>query len=195
MAPFKRSTPPAPSAAAAIRALDERLAELKERRKQVIAEIIELEANGAKPIAGDVVAPLYQDALALLAGTSPPPPPVASDNARLHGLFRERDAIDRALTLGDQQGFRLRVENRAELAHDIEQAWRKAIVRTAALLEELEQLAQERVHLMQEFAMRTGLPQHTLDCSGQAQRAAGPRIVGDAAYQFLAAARAAGFID
>jgi hypothetical protein len=190
---FKRST--APSAAAAIHALDSRLADLRERRKAVVVEIIELESQGAKPIADDVVPPTHRDALALLAGDATPAPPVASVNARLHGLFQERDVIDEALRLGGLESFRLRVEARAEIAGDIDAAWRRNIVRTAERLRELEVLARERAALASEFAVRTHLPEHVLECYGQAQRAAGVIVVSDARYAFLEAARTAGFID
>jgi hypothetical protein len=196
MALHKRT--PAPAAVAAIRVLDERLNELRTRRKACTAEIIALEAQGAvpTPTETDAAPKLHVDALALLAGDAIAPEAVEpSINVRVYKLFHEREIIDEALRVGEQKLFRARVEARAEIAHDIATAWTRNIQHTAAALETLEELAQERVRLMSEFAIRTGLPQHTLDCSGQAQRAAGPRIVGDAAYVFLQAARAAGFIE
>src|SRR5689334_3990216 len=107
----KPTSPSAPvaTAADAIAALDERLIELRLRDRALLAELLELEAAGAVPIAEEKVSTVDADALALLAGGEPVDAPLPSPNARLHRVLAERRAIKRALEMGEQRGFRLRV--------------------------------------------------------------------------------------
>lgn len=187
-----------PAPVAVIAALDERLNQLRARRRSITDEIIDLESKGAVATPSDKEnAPQrHVDALALLAGDETAPAPVApSANVRVYRLFREREVIDEALRLGEQQVFRARVDARAEIAKDIEEAWMQNVRATCTLHQQLIALAGERERLVGEFCVRTGLQADLLVCLGHARAAAPGRIVDSPAYRLFAEAKRTKIID
>jgi hypothetical protein len=190
----KRAAPPSP-AAEVLAELDKRLASLEQRDRALLSEQLELEGAGivAKPPGSMPQAKRHADAEAMLDGEAPAPASAPAE-IRLFEIVHQRDTIARAIELGRQRGFRLRVAAAAEITGDIEEAWRVNIAATAARVIELQQLAQERIRLREEWSTRTGALPDGFPCGGQADRVIGAAIVGDVAYVFLQSARAAGIV-
>jgi len=175
--------------------LDQRLAELERRRVSITAEILRLEKGGAQSIAPDAVPKTEQRAYELLAGGGAsivPPEPIG---ATLHGLITERQAIDRALFLGAQRAFRLRIETTAQLVESRKHEWRELIREHAKILIELRRSNQRRQAFRQALVTDTGGLHVSLPHDRQSGLIHGPRIVSDQIYTWLEELVAGGVIS
>jgi hypothetical protein len=190
---LKRKTS-AVAASEVIAELDLRLEALSARARALLAEQLELESRHVKPAEPGSMpeAQHFAEAAAMLDGAANDAAAVAAaepDPIRLYQIIAQRKTIEAAIELGRQRGFRLRLSNAAEVGFDITESWNLNIAATARCAIESRKLAEERSRLRSEWSARTGTDSRGLVCGGQADRALGIGVAGDAIYLFIEAAR------
>ena len=188
----RKPSPESTDVRAVLGALDRRVVELQTRDRELLQLQLDLEKRSAAPIEPRP-ATGQSDASEMLESGKVVTLIRTGDGERLWEILRERRVIGEAIKLAGERGFRLRVANQAELAGDIESAWRQNILKSAAAVRALRELASERARLIDEYVARTGLP-FEMPCGQAADRVVGQSGRADTAQAFLESAQRAQFI-
>lgn len=184
----KNQQAPAESTAHPYGSLDLTLEKLRSRRGEITAEILRLEAKGAKRTDDVAPPPVHLRALEMLNGYAPKSD-LGSVAGSLSRLFSEREAIDVAVEIGNRQNISILAERLAVELRDRMNEWHELVYQQAVSVVALRRVNAACENFKQSFVgLGAGMP--TLPCDHF--RLLGAR---DEVDRFLAAAKAAGIIS
>jgi hypothetical protein len=180
--------------------IDIRVDELHAIRRTLTDAIVGLEKKGARPRAPAAGgSEIELRALQLLAGLDQKSfdlesPTKADVNSRLWELYRECEAVDRALVIGAQHSIRDHADRLAETMRERGNEWRELVYQTAMAVLALRKLNQRRRQFISEVSSGGVVP--SLPCMGPAQHLLGiaGQNASDEASRFLSDAIKAGII-
>jgi hypothetical protein len=179
------NTPPPGSSAS----LQQRMLEISERRKPLIAQIIEAEKTGATAF-DSVKAGVTDAAAAMLSGASPrlPKSPAGDPVAALKALRDELAVIDRALVLAEQLHREAQIAEGAQRFQSRRGDWLAAMNRIAQAIVELEHAQQARDAIARDIRSSAPLPGENYPLLGRFSQAGSP------AYRFIQTAAVEGWL-
>jgi hypothetical protein len=164
--------------------LAKKIAGLRDRDKELLAEQLTLEAEGFRPTPRQAGPTIRERAMNLVNGFALPVDKAPTPAERLHAVVDEREAIKLATEALEQRETQQRVVALNAMMDEGAADWRKIVRRRVMALLELRAANREAALFRGELQRRAKLTV-SLVCDSNAAPLFGPPVVGDQAYVFL----------